>query len=443
MGPLITWSYLITHILPGPRSPSWFLPVLLLPLALLIPRSTLSRSANAALFLPVIAACVFHSWKRTGALDVVSVDWLLWSFWLLVGRDVQGGFFRVVREGKGKGNGKGEGEGEGDGGIVEEGFPEDFWQRLRWVNKLLRNKQLVNWRIGVRSHDVRQPARPGFRSRGHFLRVAGASLVLAYVMLDLTTAYTSWDPYFTDVATSIDAPLPHPHLSFLPPRVVRTTLHAAQLYAAVGLLLPLPTALPVLLASLHLFPQTWSPSPHKEPRYFGPWSTVFRHGLRGLWGGFWHQNMRFVAGGVGYSLAQALGLKEGGFARYAVLVSMTFLASGVLHMGLVPAEPLFVRRGVGVWGLRGRMAGFFWVQAVGILGEVGVERLVGGKGKGKGGWWRWVGNAGWVFLWLLVTLPVLMDVERQLGYFRVWPVPVSLWRGVRGEGWVVWEFLVG
>ncbi|KAH9810893.1 Membrane bound O-acyl transferase family [Teratosphaeria destructans] len=111
----------------------------------------------------------------------------------------------------------------------------------------------------------------------------------------------------------------------------------------------------------------------------------------------------------------------------------------MIHVGLVPAEPLFMRAEEGVRGVRVRMAGFFWVQVVGILGEVVVAERFGRKA----GWGRMVGNLAWVFGWLVLTLPILMDAERQLGYWRVWPVPVSLWKGMRGEGWVVWKFLVG
>jgi len=48
----------------------------------------------------------------------------------------------------------------------------------------------------------------------------------------------------------------------------------------------------------------------------------------------------------------------------------------------------------------------------------------------------------WVVAWFSISLALLAEMGRQLGYWRVWPVPVSIWKGLRNEGWVAWPFFI-
>jgi len=96
---MLTYHDLTHHIIPGPQSYSYFIPHLLLPLALLTPRSLLSRWQSIALFMPIIAATTLHAWWMMGGVDVISVDTLLHALLLLVLKDPWADFRYVLKTG--------------------------------------------------------------------------------------------------------------------------------------------------------------------------------------------------------------------------------------------------------------------------------------------------------------------------------------------------------
>jgi hypothetical protein len=116
-------------------------------------------------------------------------------------------------------------------------------------------------------------------------------------------------------------------------------------------------------------------------------------------------------------------------------------------MGLVPPEPLHLADGVSVSFVRALVGGFFWVQVVGMLVEdvVGrcLERVVSRETRRTKAWWwlRAVVNVLWLYSWFCCCMPLLGEAGRQLGWWRHWLVPVSLVKGLRGEGWIAWEYL--
>ena len=102
-------------------------------------------------------------------------------------------------------------------------------------------------------------------------------------------------------------------------------------------------------------------------------------------------------------------------------------------MGLVPPEPLNARLSAGA--IRLLIGAFFWCQCVGFAAEVGVADLLrGSKGAGgiRGSAWARVGVLVWVLGFLGATLPLLGWAGKELGYFALYPLPVSLWMGVFG-----------
>ncbi|KAI4265105.1 MAG: hypothetical protein LQ337_009012 [Flavoplaca oasis] len=226
-----------------------------------------------------------------------------------------------------------------------------------------------------------------------YLTYAVVLLVQSYLILDVTAYFTAYDPYFHVSGTGISSPVPplsfsltttNPHsksatatssyLQFLwnilPPRILRASILALQPYALITQGGSLPTIPIVLLSSLNLWPEEWSP--HTWPLFFGPFSSVYERGLRGVWGGWWHQTNRYLAV-PGRWVAERVGMK--GYGKYACEVVSAFGLSGVMHMGLVPPFPLGTE--VSAWEMRMCVAGFFWLQAVGIGGEVLVVDGVG------------------------------------------------------------------
>ena len=467
----LTYSYLTHHIIPGPQSFSYFIPLLLLPITLLIPRKTLSRWQSITVFIPIMLVATLHAWWKMKGVDVISVDVLLWALFLLVLKDPRNDF-RFVKLGNGDEGGistrnpvdkikDGKDVGINDGSTGEHSIvsnncendsdsrvqgqsypsgPSSFWKHLTWVCTLLVSIRLDNWKIGLSAHDQRQPPPPAFANRMAFVAQTLISFIRGYMILDLTTAYISYDPYFTDLSLSIFSPLPFRLLSFLPPQLLRSMIIGVQAWALISQMFYLPCLLPVSLHALGLLADEWSP--HNWATYFGSPDAIFLHGIRGFWGEYSHQTMRHSSSGPGYAIADAFSLRGGSLLRYAVITTVAFGLNGVVHMGLVPPEPLHAT--VDANTIRLYVAAFFWVQPVAMLTEVVVIRLLkrlnsmGSRQRCTIRQLIMLANAIWVISWFSLCLPLLGEAGRQLGYWRVWPVPVSIWRALKGEEWIAW-----
>ncbi|CAD6592137.1 MAG: Serine/threonine-protein phosphatase 4 catalytic subunit [Alectoria sarmentosa] len=279
------YQHLTRHVVPGPNSYSYFVPLLLLPAALLTPPSVLSRRQLALVFLPAICACEMHSWGTAG-IDVISLDLTLWSFVLLVCRDPRRTHRRVwISESAGSVSERGS---SGAGDVVEEAYPEGLARRIPWVFTLLVSLRLTGWKIGDPSHDKTQP--PARRSRAAFLKHAVPIAVQSYLLLDAAAFYVRTDPYFTTSGMEVDHPFPLPSaematwlvmLRLLPPRLVRCSVLAGQIYAMVTGMFYIPLTPMVSLNAVGILPYEWSP--HTWPLPFGHFSAVQESGLRGLW----------------------------------------------------------------------------------------------------------------------------------------------------------------
>lgn len=464
---MITYTYLVRHIVPGPQSVTWFIPLLALPVALLIPRTVLSRWQSICTFMPIITLSVLHAWYAMGTVDVITSNALLWSAFLLAIRDPWRDF-RWVEDIPGdkstniastiNGN---DGDESDDAvevspdptqsllptkpataeDVKEVPYPSTLSQRLPWVGLLIVSIRLFGWRIGYPSHDRRQPTPSSFSSRSQFLLVSVTASIAAYLTLDVTHAYIQRDEYFTNPGLSYSSQLA---ISLgIYPLIFRTAILAAQLLSFMGLGFFFPATFAVLLNLIGLVPDFWSP--HTWPSYLGPPSAMMYYGVRGFWGRFWHQTMRWTVSGPGIAISDALRLYDRGVVRFVLVNAVAFFLSGFIHMGLVPPEPIWATISVGE--IRWCLLGFFWVQSLGIILEAAMAwlilRLTGVRTWQTGiGWWtRAVVTLMWVYLWFTMTTIPLFEAGRQLGWWRVWPVPVSFWQGLRGEGWLAWDVL--
>lgn len=479
----LTYHHLTHHIVPGPQSFSYFIPLLLLPTALLIPRTVLSKWQNAAIFIPIMTISTMHAWYIMNGTDVISADVLFQALFFLVFQDPWGRYEYVPppTDERGKvpsGSSPLTATGKDldpsrrdlpDDDIDERSplkpsisdfdntpspphmphgqrYPPSLATRISWVLTLLSSIRLNNWRIGHTSHDTAQPPAPAFRSRKHFLLQSLISALRGYIVLDLTRAYVDYDEYFTSTSIPMTSPLPFDSGSSMPAtaQFVRTMIIGAQAWALISQMFYAPAILPVIFNALGLLPDTWSP--HNWVPFFGPARTIFTSGVRGFWGGYWHQTMRWMTSGPAYFLCDKLGLEGGGLARYAIISCSAFLLSGITHMGLVPPEPLHAS--VSANSIRMYVAAFFWLQPVAMMIEVIVAKLavrvlplkvlLSPQLRVV----RAVVNGVWVLAWFTLCITLLGEAGRQLGYWRVWPMPVSVWRGLRGEGWVTWPFLL-
>lgn len=456
------YTDIINHVVPGPNSVSYFVPFFLLIAAFCIDPFILSHGQLCLLFLPAIYAFQIHSWSLMHGVDVISVSLSLWTFVLLVCHDPRKNFRRIHLK-RGDPPTKEPDEirlrdltdptqqvnhsqrTKHETSYREEPYPLSFPARLRWVLTLLPSLRLPSWLISLPSHDRTQP--PVGTTRAAFFRTALRSILEGYLILDLTSLYTPYDPYFHHSGVAVDAPYPQPSTTTpsiiitlwtarIPPRLLRTTILAAQIYALIPRLFPHAGMVPLALDYFNVISDAWSP--HTWPPFFGSFRYVLSRGMRGLWGQWWHQTNRRLTSDPGVWLADQFGLKPGGSARYALLVISGFGFSGVMHMGLVPPFPLHTS--FSAMTMRLYVAGFFWAQIPGVFLELlvarCVENLVPGMSRGR---LAQVLTLAWVAAWLSITLPLLLIPLRELGYWTYHPMPVSVLRGLGGTGWLTWR----
>lgn len=392
--------------------------------------------------MPIILTSIIQAWKDMHGVDVISVNVLLWSLFLIAFQDPWRNFRLLRHAPEAVKDRSRKADAARASQYVEEAYPSMLWKRLAWVGRLLTAIRLDYWKISMYSHDRQQPPAPGFSSRKQFLQHSLLSLTRAMIVLDLTRVYINHDPYFFDPRVSMQSDLPFRFLYCIPPQLVRSMVVGAQAWALIGQLFYLPAAIPVILNMVRLIPD--SLSPHTWPAYFGSPKAIFMNGVRGFWGHFWHQTMRWSTTGPGYALSDLLGLKQG-LLRYAILSTSAFMFSGIVHMGLVPPEPSNATRDVNE--IRLHMAGFFWAQAVAVIIEAVVARIIGALDAKRWdqGWRlyaRMFANGIWTIVWFALSIPLLAEAARQMGYWRVWPFPISVWNGLNGRGWIVWPFLL-
>ena len=451
-----SYKDLTTHIIPGPNSITYFIPLFLFPIALLIPPTVLSRLQLSCLFLPMIYGCIIHTWVKGGGIDVISANVVLWSTVLIALQDPRGTYKRIhvqalspltspkvkIRESK---------------PLIpvedqdvplpseakdwEEDYPADLYKRLCWVLTLLISIRLSYWKIGDLNHDKLQP--PARQTRRAFLTWAAIIIVQSYTILDIAAFYSHHDPYFVQPNIGIDMPLSLDStaprflslLHIIPPRVIRSSAIAAQIYGVITLGGALGIPLIVVVNWLGLISDVWSPQ--TWPVWFGPFSAIADRGMRGLWGTWWHQTMRYTTSIPGRSLAQALRVPTHSLKDYSLRTISAFFFSGIVHMGLVPPEPRYAT--LPTYQVRLYIAMFFWCQAVGFGVELFVSKLT--KRFCPDVIQSRVAKAltlGWVIFWLCLTLPIVGVGLKQLGYGKVYPVPISILRGLTGNGWLTW-----
>jgi len=432
------YTHLTHHIVPGPNSSCYFIPCILLPLALLIPPSKLSHNSLCLVFVPIMYACQIHAWS-IGGMDVISINLTLWSFVLLVLRDPRKTHRRIwVYSGTADGKGS-EGAGER---IVEEPYPVDIQKRIAWVLTLLVSLRLTGWKIGEQAHDRRQP--PPRLSRSAFLKVALSTVVQSYLILDVASSYVQTDPYFTTSGMGVGEPFPTPTpemptllvvLRLLPPRVVRSSVLAGQIYGMVTSLFFIPTLPAVGLNVLGLVPDEWSPQ--TWPVFFGDFSAIGERGLRGLWGSWWHRMNKQITATHGRAAAETMGIHSNSTPGYALSVISAFFFSGIIHMGMIPPRPESALLTANM--MRFYVAVFFWVQILAFGVELIASKLVA----------HFVPTIQrrsvtktlvllWAAAWLCLTLPLLTIPFREIGYWHYYGLPVSVIRGLGGAGWMAW-----
>lgn len=444
----LAYLTLVNRIVPGPQSLSYFVPLVILPLAFCMPPWTASKQTLCAITLPIITGSLVHAWIVMRGIDVISFDMLLHAYHLLLFNDPRRNFRRMVEKPKhtvvtktqASVSNKNTGNEESTSSeYIEQPYPKNWTERLPWIGTLLISMRFIDWKIGSPSHDSKQPARhPSPPSHLRFICTALLRTVIGYVVMDLTSAWTQQDAYFKTPGVGIDVALP-PTAGvglLLPPRLIRCTVMALQVWATVGQQFQLPCILPVILHYLGWIPDAWAP--HLWPTFFGSFRQMFTtpglFAIRNFWGRYWHQTLRHYCSGPGVWFADMLKLPRRSYSRYFLLSVATFFFSGVVHIGLVPPDPMFAT--IPASRIRWLILGFFWMQPVGFAAEMAGTRVLHRLDVKKEVYV--LANVIWFVGWCCFVLPLLGEAGGHLGYWRVWPVPVSLWKGVWEGKWLMW-----
>ena len=317
-------------------------------------------------------------------------------------------------------------------------LPPTFHHRLDWVSDLISNFRGTRWNYQISSlppppphiqSSLSDPALPPPNAQSHLtrrdlLRRDLPNFILCLLALDVLKTITLQDPYFWGLPPSTPSPFPYPVASrlLLSLTLVYTSLLTIYLLA--------PLVFGVLLGPESIGQHAW---PWLYPPYFGPPSQVWEKGIAGLWGGWWHQLFRYAFEQAGEFAGRVAGWERKSQRGMILRVLVAFACSGALHAcasygTLGDTRPI-----------RGSFT-FFMLQPVGIL----VQKAVTGWMKSTGVsekmplWLRYAGNMAVVVGWCFMTGPNIADDFAATGIWLYEPLPISILRGLRGEGWWCW-----
>lgn len=307
-------------------------------------------------------------------------------------------------------------------------LPSTFLHRLDWVVDVMTNLRGINWSHRA-PHQPPHPPKTPPPSRSELLRSTALSLLLHYFLLDVLKTISLNDPYFLTLsAPPSSSPFPFPSNA-------RLLLSLGLVYTALQSLFLLSPLLACILGPRIL---GWHADPALYPPCFRSIRFIATKGLSGFWGGTWHQLFRLPFESAGEFLARCLGA---GWERdthkgKALRLITAFMLSGILHACgsytiLPPTKPL------------SEAFLFFAIQPLGILMQHAIAELIRRRGWREGipSWVREAGSAGYVFVWLRVTGPLLARDFARGGVWLFEPVPVSFMRGGKwcwGGQWVRW-----
>lgn len=317
-------------------------------------------------------------------------------------------------------------------------LPSDRYHRIDWVFDLVSNFRGTRWSYQIPAlppppsdihHSLADPSLPEPHPKSHLTRIDLLqrdlpNFILCIIALDVIKTLTLQDPYFWSLPPSTPSPYPYPTVS----RLVISLLFVYTSLLTIFLLAPLIFG--VLLGPAWIGQHAW---PWLYPSYFGPPSQIWQKGIAGLWGGWWHQLFRYAFEQAGESAGRVVGWEKKTQRGMMLRVLVAFACSGFLH-ACASYSTLGNTRPI-----RGSFT-FFMVQPLGILGQRAVT-----------GWMRKsglrekipvrvreIGNLIVVIGWCYLTGPNIADDFAATGIWLYEPFPVSILRGLRGEGWWRW-----
>lgn len=323
-------------------------------------------------------------------------------------------------------------------------LPPTFHHRLDWVCDLVSNFRGVRWNYQISGlppppphiqSSLKDPSIPPADARSHLTRADlirrdVPNFLLCLIALDVLKTVTLQDPYFWGLPS---APSPFPY-----PRLVRISLSLAYVYTSLlTIFLLAPLVFGILLGPQNLGQHAW---PWLYPSFFGHPSQVYRKGLAGLWGQWWHQLFRYAFEQAGEFVGRVAGWERKSQKGTLLRVAAAFACSGILH---ACASYTTLRSTKPIYG----SFLFFMLQPVGII----AQRAVSGWMKSWGlrakipARLRGIGNLVVVAVWCFTVGPIVAEDFAATGIWLYEPLPISPTRALKGDGlwrwggqWVRW-----
>lgn len=324
-------------------------------------------------------------------------------------------------------------------------LPPTFHHRLDWVCDLVSNFRGVRWNYQISGlppppRHVQTSLEESFvpsadagphLTRTDLIRRDFPNFLMCLIALDVLKTITLQDPYFWGLSPSTPSPFPYP-------RLFRISLSLTFVYTSLlTIFLLSPLVFGVLLGPNNIGQHAW---PWLYPPFFGSPSQVYRKGLAGLWGQWWHQLFRYAFEQAGEFAGRVTGWEQKSQKGVLLRVAVAFACSGTLHACASYTTLGHTRPIYGSFG-------FFMLQPVGIM----AQRAVSGWMRSWGlrarfpAWLRGTGNLIVVGVWCYVVGPMIADDFAASGIWLYEPLPISPIRALRGDGfwrgggpWVRW-----
>ena len=315
-------------------------------------------------------------------------------------------------------------------------LPPTFYHRLDWVCDLVSNFRGVRWNYQlsglppppphIRSSLQEPPTAPADPrsnlTRTDLLRRDLPNFLLCLIAMDILKTVTLEDPYYWGLPPSTPSPFPCP-------RLVRVFLSLICVYTALlTIFLLAPLFFGVILGPNKVGQHAW---PWLYPPFFGSPIQVYRKGLAGMWGQWWHQLFRYAFEQAGEFTGRVTGWEKDSQKGTLLRVTVAFACSGALHAF---ASYTTLGHSRPIYG----SLGFFMLQPVGIIAQRAVSgwmRSAGLRAK-MPAWVRGIGNLLVVLGWCYLTGPMVADDFAAAGVWLFEPLPISpirAWRG--GDLW--------
>ncbi|KAI6246294.1 hypothetical protein HI914_05578 [Erysiphe necator] len=329
-------------------------------------------------------------------------------------------------------------------------YPDNFKERISWVVDLLYNYRGPGWNWAISSIPSLPPEilmRAGdpvpkrnlsnfsptgsrrFNSRYEHLVYRVSLLLFCYFALDVLKTVMMKDPYFKF----------GPNTYALPSYLQSLTPSALQFYrivvTSIGIITVMTTTLNLIpLLSCIMGPKVLGlrAEPWYYPTEWGYFSNIYKNGLGGLWGDYWHQSFRLHFTSPTNFLIREGYIKPGTFIAKTTSLFCAFFLSGFLHWAsssstLPPTRPSHAMY-------------FFVLQGVGIMLQRALCQCFSRYITKFPTFLRRTGNFIFVLIWLHKTGWLLADDFARTGLWLMDPVPISfsqlLGFGEVDAGWI-------